>query len=429
MELTEKLLILGESGKYDVSCASSGTERGSVKGARGSIGNTAAGGICHTFTSDGRCISLLKIMLTNYCIYDCAYCVNRRSNDVKRASLTPLELSDLTINFYKRNYIEGLFLSSGVIKNPDYTMELMVQAIYKLRFEHKFNGYIHVKAIPGASDVLIKKAGAIADRISVNMEMAYESSLKLLAPDKNASDISKPMAVIRHGIEEYKHEGGRAFAPAGQSTQLIVGATQESDRAIIRLSEKLYTGMKLKRVYYSSYVHVNETANLPVKKDSPLIREHRLYQADWLLRFYGFKADEILDEADPFLNPAFDPKTAWALRNLDKYPVEVNTADYETLLRVPGLGVRCAQRIIKARKFSALNPESLKKLGVVLKRAKYFLTASGKYAAGPFFPKKSISRMLLEPPKIKPAQMRLFNEPAQKHLTNEPLVAAITGEL
>ncbi len=427
MEIDEKLMILGESGKYDVSCTSSGIGRGPLKGA---LGNTAAAGICHTFTSDGRCISLLKIMLTNFCIYDCAYCVNRRSNDVKRAALTPRELADITVNFYKRNYIEGLFLSSGVIKSPDHTMELMLRAVSKLRGEYKFNGYIHLKIIPGASDILIKKAGLIADRISVNMETVYESNLKLLAPDKSAPDISKPMSVIKRGIYEYKdNEEGRLFAPAGQSTQLIVGATRENDRDIMRLSEKLYTEMKLKRVYYSSYIHLNSDSRLPVKADSPLIREHRLYQADWLLRFYGFKADELLDESEPFFNPVFDPKTAWALRNLDKYPVEVNTADYETLLRVPGIGVRSARRIIKARRFSALNPESLKKLGVVLKRAKYFLTASGKYVAGPFLVKKSISSMLIEHPKIKKEQLNLFEESSRTLPVNESLLSAVTGEL
>ncbi len=388
---------------------------------------------CHTFTSDGRCISLLKILLTNMCIYDCAYCVNRRSNDIKRAVLTPEELAGLAVNFYKRNYIEGLFISSGVINSPDYTMELMIKAVRLLREVHLFNGYIHFKAIPGASPELIEAAGRLVDRMSVNMELANESGLKLLAPDKNHRDILTPMKQISDGIIAYKKESAvirstPRFVPAGQSTQLIVGATDETDLSLVKLSANLYESMKLKRVYYSAYVHVNTDSRLPLLNETPLLRENRLYQADWLMRFYGFKADEILDESNPFFDPSLDPKAAWALRNLDRFPMEANTAEYEELLRVPGIGVRSAQRIIRARRVKSLQTDDMKKLGVVMKRAKYFLTVSGKYAAEAVMKEKMIRYKMLEKPKKNYEQLNLF---AGQQALNavEDAHKAITGEL
>lgn len=430
MELSEKLIILGEGAKYDVSCSSSGSYR---KNKAGGMGDAMPAGCCHTFTSDGRCISLLKILLTNMCIYDCAYCVNRRSNDIKRAVLTPEELAGLAVNFYKRNYIEGLFISSGVINSPDYTMELMIKAVRLLREVHLFNGYIHFKAIPGASPELIEAAGRLVDRMSVNMELANESGLKLLAPDKNHRDILTPMKQISDGIIAYKKESAvirstPRFVPAGQSTQLIVGATDETDLSLVKLSANLYESMKLKRVYYSAYVHVNTDSRLPLLNETPLLRENRLYQADWLMRFYGFKADEILDESNPFFDPSLDPKAAWALRNLDRFPMEANTAEYEELLRVPGIGVRSAQRIIRARRVKSLQTDDMKKLGVVMKRAKYFLTVSGKYAAEAVMKEKMIRYKMLEKPKKNYEQLNLF---AGQQALNavEDAHKAITGEL
>lgn len=381
MELLDKLRILSGAAKYDVACTSSGSSR---KGVKGGIGNTAPMGICHSFAADGRCISLLKVLLTNECVYDCKYCVNRHSNDVERASFTPEELAELTINFYKRNYIEGLFLSSAVTKNADYTTELMCRTLSILRHNYRFNGYIHAKAIPGASSELIFQLGLLADRISVNIELPSEASLKLLAPQKNKEKIIKPMRQISTGIEQSREEmvlykNAPRFAPAGQSTQMIVGATDESDYKILTLSESLYKKFNLKRVYYSAYIPVGSHPALPKTAKPPLLREHRLYQADWLLRYYGFSADELLTQDKPNFNTLLDPKCDWALRHIDLFPVDVNTAPYEMLLRVPGIGVTSAKRIWAARKVGKLSFSSLKKIGVVLKRARYFIVIDGKY--------------------------------------------------
>ncbi len=387
MELIEKIKILSDSAKYDVSCSSSGSSR---KNKKGGIGNAAPSGICHSWTPDGRCISLLKILFTNSCIYDCKYCINRSSNDVLRASFTPDELVNLTINFYRRNYIEGLFLSSAICISPDHTMELLLKSVKRLREEENFNGYIHVKAIPGASNALIEETGKYADRMSVNIELPSNESLKLLAPQKTKESIIKPMGIIRAGIiqsqeEKQRFKSAPKFVPGGQSTQLIIGATKDNDLKILKLSESLYNNYNLKRVYYSAYIPVSKHPNLPAINMPPLLREHRLYQADWLLRFYGFNSDELLNEKNPNFDELLDPKSDWALRNLDKFPVEVNKADYSMLLRVPGIGMKSAQRIIQARKVSTLGFNDLKKLGIVLKRAKYFITCKGKY-----LPQKSI---------------------------------------
>jgi len=375
----EKLKILSDAAKYDVSCASSGSTR---KNTNGGIGNGVYSGICHSFTEDGRCISLFKILMTNYCIYDCAYCINRRTNDRPRATFTPQEIVDLTIGFYRRNYIEGLFLSSGVIKNPDYTMERMILIAKKLRKEERYNGYIHLKAIPGASEILIRDAGHWADRLSVNMEIPTEPNLKKLAPEKNYPDIMSPMSQIRNEIlvskeERQKYRKAPRFAPAGQSTQLIVGASPETDRQIILLSSGLYKAQNMKRVYYSGYLPVNDyDKRLPAISRPPLVRENRLYQSDWLMRFYHFKAEEILSEDQPFLDLDVDPKLGYALRNMHAFPVDINRADYEMILRVPGIGVQSAQKIVLARRHRRLTFDHLKKLGVVMKRAKYFITTN-----------------------------------------------------
>ena len=378
-KVIEKLKILSGSAKYDVSCASSGTKRNNNgKG----LGNAAAWGICHSFTEDGRCVALLKVMLTNHCIYDCAYCISRRSNDVKRATFTVEELTDITIGFYRRNYIEGLFLSSGVLKNPDYTMERMVRVAKDLRLQHRYNGYIHLKAIPGASENLIRQAGLYADRLSVNMEIPTEKNLKYLAPDKNYKNIMTPMELIHDKIAEYKTEKKQfqntpRFTPAGQSTQLIIGATDDSDLHVLDVSSRLYKEQKLKRVYYSGYLPVNDyDKRLPAIIEPPLKREHRLYQADWLFRFYHFEIHEIVNEKHPYLDLQFDPKLAYALRNPWMFPVDINTAPYETILRVPGIGTISAQKILLARKHRKLNSGHLKKIGVVMKRAKYFITCN-----------------------------------------------------
>lgn len=381
MSVMDKLGILSDAAKYDVACTSSGVDR---QGTKGGIGNAVAGGICHSFSADGRCISLLKILFTNECIYDCKYCLNRRSNDVPRASFTPEEVCELTMEFYRRNYIEGLFLSSGILYSPDYTMELIYQTIYRLRTYYHFNGYIHVKAIPGADSSLIYKTGLVADRMSVNLELPTAEGLKLLAPNKQRKNILGPMRLIQDGIKTSKNElmvykKAEKFVPAGQSTQMIIGATGESDYQIMSVSENLYQKFDLKRVFYSAFVHVNDDKDLPALPGGPpLLREHRLYQADWLLRFYGFKAEELLSESRPNFNILLDPKCDWALRHLELFPVEVNRADYSTLLRVPGIGVKSAQRIITARRNTKLGFEQLKKLGVVLKRALYFITCSGR---------------------------------------------------
>lgn len=398
MDILEKLKVLADSAKYDVSCSSSGSSRANTKGG---LGSAAPAGICHSFSADGRCISLLKILLTNYCIYNCAYCINRVTNDIPRAAFTPEEVVELTMNFYKRNYIEGLFLSSAVFKNADYTMELLVKTIKSLRLTHKFNGYIHVKAIPGADEKLIKEAGLYADRMSVNIELPSSSGLKMLAPQKSKDSILKPMSLIKKEISSTSElksliRSTPSFVPGGQSTQLIVGATGDSDLKILNLSEGLYNKYSLKRVYYSAYVPVTKGPNLPAIMHPPLLREHRLYQADWLLRFYGFKAGELLNEATPNLDTNFDPKTSWALNNFDKFPVEINRADYNTILRVPGIGVRSAQRILSIRKVHRINFVDLKKIGVVLKRAQYFITCCGKYFGDVYFDDKLVKYRLLD---------------------------------
>lgn len=383
MDLQEKLKILAAAAKYDASCASSGSTRTNDSKGLGNA-STAANGICHSWAADGRCISLLKVLLSNDCINDCVYCINRRSNDIPRSSFSVAEVVDLTINFYRRNYIEGLFLSSGVLKNADYTMELMLQVVKTLRREQNFNGYIHLKVIPGASQGLIREAGYYVDRLSVNIELPSENGLKMLAPQKQKDDILKPMAYIGTKIaanqeEQKQFKKAGQFVPAGQSTQLIVGATSENDLQILRLSEALYQRVNLKRVYYSAYIPVTSNPLLPALPTPPLRRENLLYQADWLLRFYGFQADEVLTPAFPFLDPELDPKTSWALRNMHLFPKEINRADYRTLLRIPGIGVKSAERIIKARRFGSLSFTDLGKLGVVLKRARFFITCQGKF--------------------------------------------------
>jgi putative DNA modification/repair radical SAM protein len=375
----EKLRVLAESAKYDVSCASSGVSR---RGKEGHIGNTHGWGICHSFTADGRCVSLLKIMLTNVCIYDCAYCVNRRSNDLPRATMTPAELVELTLEFYRRNYIEGLFLSSGVMRDPDYTMERMVRVIRELRTTHRYNGYIHMKSIPGASQALVHEAGLYADRLSVNVEIAREDHLKMLAPEKDHASVYQPMKFIHQGFlesaeERRKFRSAPRWTPAGQSTQIIVGASPETDNEILGLSSKLYNVEGMKRVYFSAFVPVNSyDSRLPALKLPPLVRENRLYQADWLMRFYGFGAGEIVDSEHPDLDLEIDPKLAWALRHPEKFPVDVNRADYEMILRVPGIGVKSAQLIVAARRHGRITGETLKKIGVVMKKAQYFITCS-----------------------------------------------------
>ena len=374
----ERLRVLTESAKYDVSCSSSGTVR---SGRQGLVGNTVGGiGICHSFADDGRCISLLKVMLTNYCMYDCAYCINRRSNDIRRATLSVSELEEITMEFYRRNYIEGLFLSSGVVRNPDYTMERLTAIVRDLRTVHRFNGYIHLKAIPGASQELLSEAGRYADRMSVNIEIPREESLKLLAPEKNHQSVFQPMALIQQGVLENKEDRRRyrhapRFVPAGQSTQMIVGATKETDRDILTMSSRLYGQPSMRRVYYSGYISVNTyDPRLPILKQPPLVRENRLYQADWLLRFYHFTVEEIVDDQHTDLDLEVDPKLAWALRHPEAFPVDVNTADYEQLLRVPGLGTKSAWLIVNSRRFTRLTSFDLKKMGVVMKKAKYFIT-------------------------------------------------------
>lgn len=381
LSVQEKLEILSDAAKYDVACTSSGVDR---KGKAGTIGNASKAGICHSFSADGRCISLLKILFTNQCIYDCKYCINRSSNDVVRTAFTPEEVCQLTIQFYRRNYIEGLFLSSGVLTSADYTMDLIYQTLKKLREEYHFHGYIHVKAIPGADPLLIEKTGFLADRMSINLELPTAEGLKKLAPGKNRDKILKPMKQIQNGIvtnrfELMEYKKAPAFVPAGQSTQMIVGATPENDYQMMMVAEALYKNYDLKRVFYSAFVPVNQDSSLPALPGGPpLLREHRLYQADWLMRFYGFQAEELLSEDRPNFNVLLDPKCDWALRHLEQFPVEVNRADYFTLLRVPGMGVKSAKRIIAARRSGILDFEALKKMGVVLKRAHYFITCSGR---------------------------------------------------
>ena len=484
----EKLQILADAAKYDVACTSSGSSR---RGKKGELGNAEACGICHSFAADGRCISLLKILMTNHCAYDCKYCINRASNDVRRATFTPQEICELTVEFYKRNYIEGLFLSSGVLKNPTYTMEKMCETLLLLRTRYHFNGYIHVKTIPGASDELLAAAGYLADRISVNLELPTETALRSLAPNKTMQNILNPMGKIQNTIASHRIAAGKSaymdrnrgnqflrngifsddskktfreklnmqntdakpgnnpplkkedpnlisrdknkftkhiltwenacqlapldmsdlkrnFAPAGQSTQMIIGATLESDYQIMKVTESLYKKFELKRVFYSAFVHVNEDKALPARTDDgpPLLREHRLYQADWLLRYYHFQADELLSEEEPNFNVLFDPKCNWALKHLEYFPVEINRADYEMLLRVPGLGYKSATRIVKARRLGTLNFADLKKLGVVLKRAVYFITCNGKQMYPIRIEEESIARNLLDSREKLPQEVR-----------------------
>ena len=410
--IEEKLRILSDAAKYDVSCSSSGSSR---KNTNNGLGNAAINGICHSWSADGRCISLLKILMTNYCIYDCKYCINRKDNDIERAILSPDEIVKLTINFYRRNYIEGLFLSSGIIKSADYTMELMIAVAKKLRLEEKFNGYIHMKVIPGASRQLINEIGLYVDRVSVNIEFAENTALKLLAPDKKPTDISTSMGLIRKNMIENAEDkkifkSTPSFIPAGQTTQMIIGASGESDYAILSRSENLYKNFDLKRVYYSGYVPVNKSGILVSTEQAvPMIREHRLYQADWLLRFYDFKADEILNEKDPFVDPLLDPKTNWAIKNSHFFPIEINKASYKDLLRVPGIGVTSAKRIVMTRKYSTIRYEHLKKLGIVIKRAKYFIVVNGEFLG---FKKKNpelLRNTLMEKEKMVTEQLRLFN--------------------
>lgn len=378
--IKEKLAILADAAKYDVSCSSSGSNR---KGVKGDLGNTSAFGICHSFTEDGRCISLLKILLTNHCIYDCVYCVSRRSNDIKRAAFTVEEIVDLTINFYRRNYIEGLFLSSGVFKDPNTTMERLVCVAKKLRLEERFNGYIHLKTIPGASDELIREAGLYADRLSINLEIPTKEGLKLLAPEKDHKQMLSNVEFVKNElaistIEKQKYKHAPKFAPAGQTTQMIIGATNETDQKIIHVADYMYQKLALKRVYYSGYVPVLQDSRLPsLQSQVPVVRENRLYQADWLMRYYGFAPNEIVDDRQPFLDLEIDPKLAWALRNSHVFPIDINQAPREMLLRIPGVGVRSVQKILMARKFQTLSYYDLKKMGVTLSRAKYFITCSG----------------------------------------------------
>lgn len=435
MELLQKLEILADAAKYDVACTSSGVDRGPVKGKLGTAGSS---GCCHSFTPDGRCISLLKVLLSNACAYDCAYCSCRRSNDVPRATFKPRELADLTMEFYRRNYIEGLFLSSGVVGSPDQTTEQMIVVLRILREEYGFRGYIHAKTVPGTSPELIEVVGRLVDRMSVNLELPSQKSLGLLAPQKSREHILKPMAQISQSIAEASEQRALAkrkqtyyasglaksslqsFAPAGQSTQMIVGASPESDFQILNLSAALYRSFSLKRVFFSAYMPINEDPRLPQAAGVQLNREHRLYQADWLMRFYKFDATEILDEQHPFLDPLLDPKANWALNNLDLFPVEVNSAPYEMLLRIPGVGVKSARRIVKARRRCALRGENLKKMGVVYKRARYFITCGGAYeGTGAEFTKESLRGLLAQPinggshgrrsDKAAPNQLSLFD--------------------
>lgn len=387
MDVMEKLTILTDAAKYDAACTSSGASRGSRAGYIGNTSSSVAG-CCHTFSADGRCVTLLKVLMTNCCVYDCKYCVNRCSNDTRRAAFTPEELADLTIQFYRRNYIEGLFLSSGVMVSPDYTTERMIRCLELLRHHYRFNGYIHAKKIPGTDPELVQRLGLLADRLSVNIELPSEQGLQTLAPNKTRKAIFRPMGLITSTLRENKEELVKyrhppRFAPAGQSTQMIIGATPDSDRHILSLTQALYDKYRLKRVFYSAYVPVVENTLLPsLDTKPPLLREHRLYQADWLLRFYGFRAEELLDEDDPNFNPLVDPKCSWALKHPAFFPVEINTASREELLRVPGIGTVSTRRILYARRARKLEHEDLRKLGVVMKRAQYFITCKGRILDG-----------------------------------------------
>jgi len=377
--LIEKLNILADAAKYDVSCSSSGSDR---KNTNKGVGNGHHCGICHTYTEDGRCVSLLKILLTNHCIFDCAYCVSRKSNDIERAAFTVDEVVELTMNFYRRNYIEGLFLSSGIFKNADFTMERLVRVVKKLRLEENYNGYIHLKSIPGASDELIKEAGLYADRMSINLEMPTESGLKLLAPEKSHKDVTKPLDFVQQQIVQFKEEkklikSVPKFVPAGQSTQMVIGATPETDKEIMHTAAAFYKNYALRRVYYSGYVPISNDTRMPILGTKPpLLRENRLYQTDWLMRFYGFNVHEILNDANPHLDIDIDPKLSWALRNLQHFPVDINTAAYRMILRIPGVGVTSAQKIVQARKFGKLHIYQLKNIGIAYSRAKHFITCA-----------------------------------------------------
>ncbi|MCX7846828.1 MAG: putative DNA modification/repair radical SAM protein [bacterium] len=408
----QKLDILAAAAKYDAACASSGSTR---RAGRHGLGAAAPRGICHSWSDDGRCISLLKILFTNRCIYDCAYCANRRSNNIPRASFTVSEVVDLTMAFYLRNYIEGLFLSSGVERSPDYTMEQLIAVCRRLREERQFHGYIHVKAIPGASPELIRQAGLYADRVSVNIELPTEESLRLLAPQKSRENVLTPMRLIAESIAANRDERRRfksvpRYAPAGQSTQLIVSASPESDHQILRLAASLYSHCRLKRVYYSAYVPVNDDTRLPAPPGPDLLREHRLYQADWLVRVYGFACHELVDERTPYLERTLDPKCAWALRHPELFPIEITRADYETLLRVPGIGIRSAKRILAARRVAPLRLEDLANLGVVMKRAQYFVTCQGKYALPASLRPDAIRAALEASDPARVTQLDLFGE-------------------
>ncbi|WP_042339482.1 putative DNA modification/repair radical SAM protein [Desulfosporosinus youngiae] len=436
MDIFAKLTILTDSAKYDVACTSSGVDR---KGKSGSIGSAAKAGICHSFSADGRCISLLKVLMTNVCIFDCKYCVNRVSNDTERAAFTPQELAELTMNFYRRNYIEGLFLSSGVIKSPAYTTEQLIKALELLRNTYRFNGYIHVKAIPGADSELIARLGCLADRMSVNIELPSQESLKRLAPNKTKESILRPMGLITNKIQEnstdlVKYRHASKFVPAGQSTQLIVGATPDTDHKILTLTEGLYRKYRLKRVFFSAYMPVAEHSLLPsVHTKPPLLREHRLYQADWLLRFYGFEAKELLDEQNPNFNLQVDPKCYWALNHLEKFPLEINKAPYEMLLRVPGIGVTSARRILTARRSGPLDFSGLKKIGVVLKRAQYFITCKGRILEGLKITSDGAIRALMADqyklPSQSPEQLSLFTDFPEPFITREDVQQCLTGQI
>lgn len=432
MDVFDKLKILTDAAKYDVACTSSGVDK---KAAAGGIGNAAACGICHSFSADGRCISLLKVLMTNVCAYDCKYCVNRRSNDTPRAAFTPRELAELTINFYRRNYIEGLFLSSGVLKNPDYTCEQLIETLRILREEYRFSGYIHAKAIPGADHALITRLGMLADRMSVNIELPSQNSLQLLAPDKTKLSILSPISYIQNRIQEnsrdiIKYRHAPKFVPAGQSTQMIIGATPETDFQILNLTEGLYKKYKLKRVFFSAYMPVTENSLLPaLDTKPPLLREHRLYQADWLLRFYGFAASELLDQEHQSFNPYLDPKCNWALNHMDFFPVDVNRAPYQDLLRVPGIGVTSAMRIVTARRTTALRFEGLKSLGVVLKRAQYFITCSGKTAEGRQNTPPAMLQALLSEKTLDTYRSRFPSPAEQLSLFDQPSLLSLPGRI
>ena len=422
MELMQKLAILGESARYDVSCSTSGVERPNQ--GQG-FGNASLAGICHSWTEDGRCVSLLKVLMTNHCEYDCIFCANRRTNDIPRTAFLPEELAELTSAFYRRNYIEGLFLSSGITGSPDHTVELMIRTLSLLRHEHHFNGYIHAKAIPGTSPELVEKLGLLADRISINIEQCTQASLARLAPQKSAAAIARPMQFItkrlqanREELIRYRH--APTFAPAGQSTQIIIGASPEKDLQILSSAQRLYQDYQLKRVYYSAYIPVNRDSLLPALTQAPpLLREHRLYQADWLLRFYRFEADELLDARTPDLDLELDPKSAWALRHLDQFPVELNTADYEMLLRVPGIGVLSARKILAARRHCRLQLTDLKALNLVMKRAGWFITCNGRYGAARIPQAESLRFLLAD----RAGNTR--QSPLQLRLEDIPLVCAL----